>query len=158
MVLFFGRKNLVQNFMSLIFNTSTFLSNKKHKIISYELLAQLALLVLCARCFGHARLRICIPSWSDNTATESAVNSMYTSKLHLALFLQKVAFWTSISGMELYTTHIAGEYNCWSATRFLPERRHSLGLSELWLAAPAATFHPAHVQVGWDLPQPLYVS
>eukprot|EP00435_Cladocopium_sp_Y103_P061476 s365_g23.t1 len=145
-------------------------SEAQKDIISYETLAQLALLVLCARCFGHARLRIRIPSWSDNTATESSVNRMYTSKLPLALFLQKLVFWTSVSGMELDTTRIAGEYNCWSDTLsrwdqssslpsdFLPECRHRLGLSELWLAAPAATRHPANASVSWELPQPLYVS
>ena len=67
-------------------------SEAQKDIISYETLAQLALLVLCARCFGHARLRLRIPSWSDNTATESSINNMYTSKLPLAFFCRNWLF------------------------------------------------------------------
>ena len=61
-------------------------------ISSYETLAQGFLLVLLLRTISGGRLRVRLPSLSDNVAAESVINRLYTSKF-LALFVQRLAMW-----------------------------------------------------------------
>ena len=60
-------------------------------IVSYETLAQIALvLVFSSACVG-GRMRISIPSWTDNSGTEAVCNKLFTTVMPLALFVQRLA-------------------------------------------------------------------
>ena len=80
-------------------------------ISSYETLAQGFLLVLLLRTISGGRLRVRLPSLSDNVGAESVINRLYTSKQPLALFVQRLAIWACAHAVSLSCSHIAGERN-----------------------------------------------
>ena len=57
-------------------------------IVCYETLAQVALLACFATACRGGRLRIKIPSWSDNSGTECVCDKLFTTHQPLALFVQ----------------------------------------------------------------------
>ena len=80
-------------------------------ISSYETLAQGFLLVLLLRTICGGRLRVRLPSLSDNVGAESVINRLYTSKQPLAVFVQRLAMWACAHAVSLSCSHIAGERN-----------------------------------------------
>ena len=52
-------------------------------ISCYECLAQIALLHCACAVTSSGRIRVRIPSWTDNTGAESVANKLYTSQYPL---------------------------------------------------------------------------
>eukprot|EP00439_Symbiodinium_sp_Y106_P033219 s4935_g3.t7 len=113
-------------------------------ISSYETLAQCFLLLAFWKSQGSGRLAITLPTLSDNSGAESVCNKLYTSKVPLNLFVRKLSMWSSITGITLDCSHIAGEKNDdadllsrWDGTsplpaHFVPADRIELSLREFW--------------------------
>ncbi|CAE7277481.1 unnamed protein product [Symbiodinium sp. CCMP2592] len=80
-------------------------------ITSYETLAQLALLICFASFTASGRMRVKIPSWSDNSGTESVANKLFTVKTPLCFFAQKLATVAWRTGIVLDCSRIAGCHN-----------------------------------------------
>jgi len=80
-------------------------------ITSYETLAQIALVVCFAAFTQTGRLRVRIPSWSDNSGTESVANKLFTVRSPVCIFAQKLATHAWRSGVTLDCSHIAGCHN-----------------------------------------------
>ena len=83
-------------------------SSASSDISCYECLAQIALVVLLQTALPGARLSIRIASLSDNTGAETCANKLYSSKMPLAAFGQRLALLSSYCGIFLDVTHIAG--------------------------------------------------
>ena len=66
-------------------------SSASSDISWYECLAQIALLVLLQITLPGSRLSIRLASLSDNTGAETAANKLYSSKMPLAAFSQRLA-------------------------------------------------------------------
>ncbi|CAE7353172.1 unnamed protein product [Symbiodinium sp. CCMP2592] len=133
-------------------------------ISSYETLAQCFVLLAFWKAHGSGRLALTLPALSDNSGAESVCNKLYTSKVPLNLFVRKLSMWSSITGVTLDCSHIAGEKNDdadllsrWDGLtelpdKFLPSNRIELSLSEFWLIRFQVTLFPADVFLKWQLP------
>ncbi|CAE7366495.1 unnamed protein product, partial [Symbiodinium sp. CCMP2456] len=80
-------------------------------ISSYETLAQCFVLLAFWKFSGAGRLALKLPALSDNSGAEAVCNKLYTSKTPLSLFVRKLCMWSSLSGITLDCSHIAGEKN-----------------------------------------------
>lgn len=121
----------------------------------------MALLVCFSKLFPHQRICLTLPAVSDNTSAEAGVNNLFTTKLPLALFLERLAFLSSLIGADLDTSHIAGASNedadllsRWNfkdplPDRFTPENRIRLSLTDLWRETPTMSFHPESISLPW---------
>ena len=86
--LWFSERFRVQDFLDLGLPMD---SSANLDIVSYETLAQIALvLVFSSACVG-GRMRISIPSWTDNSGTEAVCSKLFTTVMPLALFAQRLA-------------------------------------------------------------------
>ena len=77
-------------------------------ISSLETLAQIALIFLVTRLQPGMRIPIKLPTLSDNSAAESVSNSLFTTSMPLALFVEKMSLLISTTGIDVDTSHIAG--------------------------------------------------
>ncbi|CAE7448189.1 unnamed protein product [Symbiodinium sp. CCMP2592] len=98
-------------------------------ISSYETLAQCFVLLAFWKAHGSGRLALTLPALSDNSGAESVCNKLYTSKVPLNLFVRKLSMWSSITGVTLDCSHIAGEKNDdadllsrWDGSAELPDK------------------------------------
>ncbi|CAE7409167.1 unnamed protein product [Symbiodinium sp. CCMP2592] len=133
-------------------------------ISSYETLAQCFVLLAFWKAHGSGRLALTLPALSDNSGAESVYNKLYTSKVPLTLFVRKLSMWSSITGVTLDCSHIAGEKNDdadllsrWDGSTELPDKfltsnRIELSLSEFWLIRFQVTLFPADTFLKWQLP------
>ncbi|CAE7409115.1 unnamed protein product [Symbiodinium sp. CCMP2592] len=133
-------------------------------ISSYETLAQCFVLLAFWKAHGSGRLALTLPALSDNSGAESVCNKLYTSKVPLTLFVRKLSMWSSITGVTLDCSHIAGEKNDdadllsrWDGSTELPDKfltsnRIELSLSEFWLIRFQVTLFPADTFLKWQLP------
>ena len=80
-------------------------------ITCWETLAQMGLVLLLASCFPGGRLKICVPSWCDNTGAESTSNKLFCTSLPLAFFAQKLSLLSWHTGISLDVHHVAGFEN-----------------------------------------------
>ncbi|CAE7644829.1 unnamed protein product, partial [Symbiodinium sp. CCMP2456] len=80
-------------------------------ISSYETLAQCFILLAFWKFSGAGRLALKLPALSDNSGAEAVCNKLYTSKTSLNFFVRKLCMWSSLSGITLDCSHIAGEKN-----------------------------------------------
>ena len=60
-------------------------------IACYETLAQMSLLFIFSKRFPHQRMRIILPTVSDNPSAESGVNQLFTTSEPLCFFWRKLA-------------------------------------------------------------------
>ena len=60
-------------------------------IVSYETLAQIALVVAFASVCTGGRLRVAIPSWTDNSGTEATCAKLFATASALCYFAQRLA-------------------------------------------------------------------
>ena len=133
-------------------------------IVSYETLAQIALvLVFSSACVG-GRMRISIPSWTDNSGTEAVCNKLFTTVMPLALFVQRLATIAWQSAVTLDTSHIAGEHNKladllsrWDGSSqlpdaFQPEFRLRCPLAFLWDGERDVRLWPPNASLLWQPP------
>ena len=135
-------------------------------ISSYETLAQCFLLLAFWKSQGSGRLAIILPALSDNSGAESVCSKLYTSKVPLNLFVRKLSMWSSITGITLDCSHIAGEKNDdadllsrWDGAsplpaHFLPADRIELSLHEFWNIRFEVALYPADTFLLWELPAP----
>ena len=128
-------------------------------IACYETLAQMALLQ-----YPHRRLRVILPTVSDNTSAEAGVNQLFTTSEQLRFFLEKIGQLSSSLNVDMDTSHISGVDNViadllsrWDfkstlPTGFTPSNRVRLTLSELWMIKSSLRVVPQNLQLLWALP------
>ncbi|CAE7493807.1 unnamed protein product [Symbiodinium sp. CCMP2592] len=115
-------------------------------ITAYETLAQLALLIAFISITPTGRLRVCIPSWSDNSGTESLTNKLFTVHTPLCFFAQKLATRSWQSGISLDCTHIAGCHN--DSADFLSKMERRLAGTSFPVPLGSSGSMPTHSLVG----------
>ena len=133
-------------------------------ISSLETLAQIALIFLVTRFQPGMRIPIKIPTLSDNSAAESVSNSLFTTSMPLALFVEKLSVLISSTGIDVDTSHIAGHDNDiadklsrWSGAGeppvfMIPSDRFEVSLRDLWLDISGPKLVPADSWIPWHLP------
>jgi hypothetical protein len=126
-----------------------------------ETLAQLALLHLVTEHQSHVRFPFRIVTHSDNTTAEATGNSLFSTKMPLALVLECLSFFCSRKAIRLEVQHIAGASNDladflsrWNGSDALPSdilqsNRLRLPLSQLWALHPVPTIYPDSGTVPW---------
>ena len=132
-------------------------------IACYETLAQMALLHTFAFQYPHQRLRVTLPTVSDNTSAEAGVNQLFTTSEPLCFFLEKIGQLSSSLNVDMDTSHISGVGNVvadllsrWDfkstlPTGFTPSNRVRLTLSELWMIKSSLRVDPQNLQLLWSL-------
>ena len=81
-------------------------------IACFETLAQLMRVAWTAE--GQAVRGLCMPSGTDNTASEAGVNKLFTTAWPLRIFVQLVAAWAYKHKWSVLASHIPGERNVWA--------------------------------------------
>ena len=91
------------------------LTKDAQKYISgFEILSQLALLIMASEHFSWKHMQISVPTSSDNTSAESSINRQLSTKEPSATFLQLISQWALQRNIALSVTHIAGRDNTWA--------------------------------------------
>jgi len=133
-------------------------------IACYETLAQMALLHIFAFQYPHQRLRVILPTVSDNTSAEAGVNQLFTTSEPLCFFLEKIGQLSSSLNVDMDTSHISGVDNVtadllsrWDFESILPtgftqSNRVKLTLSDLWMTKSSLRVVPPNLQLLWSLP------
>ena len=80
-------------------------------IVCYETPAQIAIVVLLSQCFPACRFPIRVRSLSDNTGAESGSNTVFSAKLPMGYFLERLSLLSTASSIELDVLHISGPQN-----------------------------------------------
>ena len=139
-------------------------SNMQRDIVSYETLAQIAVVTLLSQHFPSCRYPICIHSLSDNTGAEAGSNALFSTQLPQCLFLERLCLLASITGIDLDVSHIAGAKNELADTLsrltqydilpdgILPEHRIRFELKQLLHSFRKASLHPPNAYISWSLP------
>ena len=139
--------------------------NMQRDIVCYETLAQIAIVKLLTQHLPAQRLAIRISSLSDNTGAEAGINSLFTTKLPLAFFLEKLCITATATGIQLDVSHISGKSNVladaisrWRFDTDPPtgvtlEHRSRISSRELWLGRSSAAVFPRHTSLSWLLPK-----
>ncbi|CAE7204615.1 unnamed protein product [Symbiodinium sp. CCMP2592] len=160
-LLWFAHRYTVKDFLDLGLPMQ---ADANLDISSYETLAQCFVLLAFWKAHGSGRLALTLPALSDNSGAESVCNKLYTSKVPLNLFVRKLSMWSSITGVALDCSHIAGEKNDdadllsrWDGSaelpaKFLASNRIELSLSEFWQIRFQVTLFPADTFLKWQLP------
>ena len=133
-------------------------------IACYETLAQMALLYVFSKRFPHQRMKIILPTVSDNTSAESGVNQLFTTSEPLCFFLEKLGQLSSSLNVDMDTSHISGTDNSeadllsrWNfqsplPTKFTSEFRVRITLEDLWMIKSSPSIHPSNLHLKWALP------
>ena len=133
-------------------------------ISSLETLAQIAPIFLLTRFQPGMRIPIKIPTLSDNSAAESVSNSLFTTSMPLALFVEKLNLLISSTGVDVDTSRIAGYDNDiadklsrWSGAGeppvfMIPSDRFSISLPDLWMDRSGPKLVPSDAWIPWQLP------
>ena len=133
-------------------------------IACYETLAQLAIVKLMSQHIPAKRYPLRISSLSDNTGAEAGVNSLFTTKIPLAFFLEKSCIIVTTTGIRLDVSHISGKANDiadaisrWNFDEAPPHGlelnlRCRLPLRDLWLGRSSVSLFPHHASLSWLLP------
>lgn len=140
-------------------------ANMQRDIVSYETLAQIAVVTLLSQHFPSCRYPVCIHSLSDNTGAEAGSNALFSTQLPQCLFLERLCLLASVSGIDLDLSHISGARNELAGTlsrltRFdhLPDGIHSehrirFNLDQLLHSFRNASLHPPNAFISWSLPK-----
>ena len=124
----------------------------------------MALLHTFAFQYPHQRLRVILPTVSENTSAEAGVNQLFTPSEPLCFFLEKIGQLSSSLNVDVDTSHISGVDNViadllsrWDfesplPTGFTPSNRVRLTLSELWMIKSSLRVVPQNLQLLWSLP------
>ena len=139
-------------------------AESQQDISCWETLAQAALMLL----FGHlcpgGRMRICIPSFSDNTGAEAVCSRLLTTRSPLCFFAQLVAMISTRLGISLDVQHIAGERNTeadflsrWDSISELPsswnlDYRYRFSVADFFDQRHDVRLFPADAKLLWQLP------
>ena len=82
--------------------------NAQRDIGCYELLAQIALVLLLAASVPGGRARICVRSLCDNSSAEAAINKLMTTSSPMCFFAQQLALVAFSATITLDCQHISG--------------------------------------------------
>ena len=139
-------------------------SDMQKDISSYETFAQFCLLYSLCYFLPGQRFSVTLKSLSDNTAAEANSNFLFTTKVPLCYFVERLCMLISTVHAELDVSHIAGHSND-LADRIsrlpledpLPpdlkaSERIRLPLSEIWFPFHKPTVFPKGAKVAWKLP------
>lgn len=133
-------------------------------IVCYETLAQIAIVVLLSKCFPSCRYPLKIRSLSDNTGAESGSNSLFSTKLPMGYFLERLSLLSTTTSIDLDVSHISGPQNeladavsRWDETSLPPcdfelKDRVRLTLQDLWHVSSNISIHPWNAYIPWRLP------
>ena len=139
-------------------------SEAQKDIARYETLAQIVLLYIFSKRFPHQRMKIILPTVSDNTSAESGVNQLFTTSEPLCFFLEKLGQLSSTLNVDMDTSHISGTDNSqadllsrWNFTsplpvKFIPSFRIWISLEDLWMIKSSPSLHPPNLQLKLALP------
>ena len=117
----------------------------------FETLAQLALMRVAWATEGQAVHGLCMPSGTDNTASEAGVNKLFTTAWPLQIFVQLVAAWAYKRKWSVLASRIPGERNVWadqlsrgntSAFDSKPHARFRFRPHDFWPHKSALSLHP----------------
>ena len=81
---------------------------------AFEVLAQLALLMMGNEMMLCESLQVCLPSSSDNTGAESGINKQLSTKEPTSTFLQLMSQYALQRNIHLLVSHIPGSSNSWA--------------------------------------------
>ena len=133
-------------------------------ISCWETLAQAALMLLFGQLCPGGRMRICIPSFSDNTGAEAICSRLLTTRSPLCFFAQLVAMLSTRLGISLDVQHIAGECNTdadflsrWDGSSELPSSwdpayRYRFSVDDFFDQRHDVRLFPADAKLLWQLP------
>ena len=83
----------------------------QRNITCWEAMAQLGLVLLFSESVPGGRMRVCVPSFSDNTGAEASCNKLLTTSSPLCFLTQQLALVSWWCGVFLDVQHIAGFKN-----------------------------------------------
>ena len=159
--LWFSERFLVSEFQALGLPMR---AEAQKDIACYETLAQMALLFVFSKWFPHQRMKIILPTVSDNTSAESGVNKLFTTREPLCYFLEKLGQLCSILNVDMDTSHISGTENeeadllsRWDFHSTIPSKfkataRIRITLQDLWMIKSSVSLHPPGIHLKWSLP------
>ena len=158
--LWFSEVFTLQDFQDLGVSVS---SDMASEISCYEALAQGGLIIAASSLLPSCAVPIMLPSASDNTGAEAALNACFTTSLPLALFLERLTLLAAVHRCTLDVSHISGERNTKADALSrpdehplpddcLPSQRLRLDLRALWLPRPHIAVFPASASLRWPLP------
>ena len=123
-------------------------------ICAFEVLAQLALVVVAARKLNLQNLSVTLPTASDNTAAEAGINKLLTTRWPASVFLQILGDFAFQQQMHLAVSHTPGHRNDWAddlsrdrISRWLKYPRCRVSLSDFFQIGRFISLHPAE---GWS--------
>ena len=90
---------------------------------------------------GQAVHGLCMPSGTDNTASEAGVNKLFTTAWPLQIFVQLVAALAYKHKWSVLASHILGERNVWADQ--LSGGRFRFRPHDFWPHKSALSLHPA---------------
>ena len=133
-------------------------------ISCWETLAQVGLMLLFAHFCPGGRMRLTVPSFSDNTGAEAVCAKLPTTKTPLCFFAQLVAMVSTRLGIRLDVQHISGERNeeadllsRWDEQAPLGERwdldmRYRFSVQDFFDQRHDVRLFPSDANILWKLP------
>ena len=158
----FSERYTLQDFIALKIDLD---SDLQKSITSMETLAQIAIMWISSRVHPGHRIPITLPSFSDNTGAESGSNRLFSTKKPQCWFLEKLCLLSTMSGMEMDVSHIAGPINIeadglsrWDGNdapphNFRASDRIRISLSDLWIQSQVPRTFPSDAYILWRLPR-----
>ena len=139
-------------------------ANAQRDIGCYELLAQIALVLLLAASMPGGRARICVRSMCDNSSAEATANKLLTTSSPMCFFAQQLALVAFSTAITLDCHHVSGFRNESADTlsrldsvHFLsPEweinRRMRFPIDKLWQKPWSVNVFPESTHLLWQPP------
>ena len=137
-------------------------------ISSYEAFAQFCLLYSWCSLMPGQRFSITLKSLSDNTAAETNSNFLFTTKVPLCFFVERLCMLIATVRAELGVSHIAGHSNelADKISRLPLDKplssdlnaadRIRLPLTGIWFPFQRPQLFPNGASVAWKLPNPRF--
>ena len=134
-------------------------------ISCWETLAQVGLMLLYAQFCPGGRMRLILPSFSDNTGAEAVCAKLLTTKSPLCFFAQLVAMVSTRLGIRLDVQHISGERNeeadllsRWDeqaplGERWDPDMRYRFSVQDFFDQRHDVRLFPSDAHILWKLPR-----
>ena len=138
--------------------------NAQRDIGCYELLAQIALVLLLAASVPGGRARICVRSMCDNSSAEATINKLMTTSSPMCFFAQQLALVAFSTAITLDCQHVSGFRNesadmlsRLDSVNFLGheweiKHRVRFPISKLWQTPWAVSVFPEDTRLLWVPP------
>ena len=137
--------------------------NMQKDISCYETLAQMCLLHMFCKIAPANRVPLILKTVSDNTGAEAGSNKLFTTKVPLCLFLERLCLLTSFCHAVLDVSHISGPSNeladaisRWDQISLPPyglklSERFLISLEHLWFPKPEIKVYPENSSLAWSI-------